>query len=120
MFASSRDLDLAQARELFTVRFWGVLAAVKHGCRTIAQAGSITLTSGMLSRRPRKGAPMPTAVAGAIEHLTRGLAMDLTPVRVNAVCPGIVLTNHMQQMPDAMLQSIVAPLPASCLSMAAA
>jgi NAD(P)-dependent dehydrogenase (short-subunit alcohol dehydrogenase family) len=110
-FASSRDLDLAQARELLDVRFWGVLAAVKHGCRTIAQDGSITLTSGMLTHRPRKGAPMPTALGGALEYLTRGLAMDLIPVRVNAVCPGIVLTDHVKQMPEAVLQSIVAPLP---------
>jgi NAD(P)-dependent dehydrogenase (short-subunit alcohol dehydrogenase family) len=110
-FASSGDLDLTQARECFTVRFWGALAAVKHGCRTIARDGSITLTSGMLALRPRKGAPMATAVAGAVEHLTRGLAMDLIPVRVNAVCPGIVLTDQVKQMPEAMLQSIVAPLP---------
>ena len=110
-FASSRDLDLAQARELLDIRFWGVLAAVKHGCRRIAQDGSITLTSGMLTHRPRKGAPMPTALGGALEYLTRGLAMDLIPVRVNAVCPGIVLTDHVKQMPEAVLQSIVAPLP---------
>jgi NAD(P)-dependent dehydrogenase (short-subunit alcohol dehydrogenase family) len=110
-FASSGDLDLTQARECFKVRFWGALAAVKHGCRTIARDGSITLTSGMLAHRPRKGAPMATAVAGAVEHLTRGLATDIIPVRVNAVCPGIVLTDHVKQMPEAMLQSIVAPLP---------
>ena len=111
MFVSSRDLDLAQARDCFTVRFWGVLAAVKHGCRTIAQDGSITLTSGMLAHRPMKGAPMATAVGGAVEHLARGLAIDLAPVRVNAVCPGIILTDHVKQMPEERLRSFVAPLP---------
>ena len=112
MFVSTQDLDLTQARELLTVRFWGVLAAVKHGCRTIAQDGSITLTSGMLAHRPTKGAPMATALAGAVEHLTRGLAIDLAPVRVNAVCPGLILTDHvLKQMPEAMLRLIVAPLP---------
>jgi NAD(P)-dependent dehydrogenase (short-subunit alcohol dehydrogenase family) len=111
MFTSTRELDLAQARELLTVRFWGVLAAVKHCCRTIAQDGSITLTSGMLAHRPRKGAPLPTAMGGAVEYLARGLAMDLSPVRVNAVCPGLVLTDHVKQIPEAILQSMVAPLP---------
>ena len=111
MMASARDIDLTQARELLAVRFWGVLAAVKHASRTIAPEGSITLTSGMLAHRPPKGAPMATAMAGAVEHLTRGLAMDLAPVRVNAVCPGFVLTDHVKQMPDATLQSMVAPLP---------
>ncbi len=111
MFVPVRDLDLTQARDLLAVRFWGVLAAVKHCCRTIAQEGSITLTSGMLAHRPRKGAPMATITAGAVEHLTRGLAMDIAPVRVNAVCPGLVLTEHVKQMPEAMVQSMVAPLP---------
>ncbi len=111
MFVSVRDLDLTQARELLTVRFWGVLAAAKHGCRTIADDGSITLTSGMLAHRPRKGAPMATVVGGLAEHLTRGLALDLAPVRVNVVCPGLVLTDHVKQTPDATVQSMVAPLP---------
>jgi NAD(P)-dependent dehydrogenase (short-subunit alcohol dehydrogenase family) len=111
MFVSTRELDLIQTRELLAVRFWGVLAAMKHGCRTIAQDGSITLTSGMLAHRPMKGAPVATGLAGAIEHLTRGLAVDLAPVRVNAVCPGLILTDHVKQMPEAMRQSIVAHLP---------
>jgi NAD(P)-dependent dehydrogenase (short-subunit alcohol dehydrogenase family) len=93
------------------VRFWGALAAVKHGCRTIVRNGSITLTSGMVAHRPRKGSPMATAVAGTIEHLTRGLAADLSPVRVNAVCPGLVLTDHMKRLSEAQLQSKVASLP---------
>ena len=111
MFVSIQNLDLTQAQELFTVRFWGVLTAVKHCCRTIAQDGSITLTSGMIAHRPRKGTPVAAAMGGAVEHLTCGLAMDLAPVRVNAVSPGLILTEHVKQMPEAMLQSMVAPLP---------
>jgi NAD(P)-dependent dehydrogenase (short-subunit alcohol dehydrogenase family) len=111
IFVSVRELDLDQARGALGVRFWGVLAAIKHASRTIAADGSITLTSGMLAHRPIKGAPLATAIGGAIEHLARGLALDLAPVRVNAVCPGLVLTEHVQQMPEAMRQASVAPLP---------
>ena len=112
MFAPTAEIDLAQAREGLTVRFWGALAAAKHGCRTIARDGSITLTSGMLAHRPIKGAPVATAVGGAVEHLTRALAIDLAPVRVNAVCPGLILTDHVRQaMPEAGLRSFVASLP---------
>ena len=111
MFVSIQELDLTQAQELLSVRFWGALAAVKHCCRTIAQDGSITLTSGMIGHRPRKGTPVAAAVGGAVEHLTGGLAMDLAPVRVNAVNPGYVLTQQLKRMPEAMLQSVVALLP---------
>ena len=64
MFGLIRELDLTRARELLTVRFWGALAAIKHGCRMIAQDGSITLTSGMLAHRPGKGMTMATARQG--------------------------------------------------------
>ena len=112
MFASTAEIDLAQARDGMTVRFWGALAAAKHGCRTIARDGSITLTSGMLAHRPLKGAPLATAVGGAVEHLARGLAVDLAPVRVNAVCPGLILTDQVKRMmPEERLRSFVAPLP---------
>jgi NAD(P)-dependent dehydrogenase (short-subunit alcohol dehydrogenase family) len=112
MFAATADIDLAAAREALAVRFWGALAAVKHGSRTIASDGSITLTSGMLAHRPIKGAPLATAFGGAVEHLARGLAIDLAPLRINAVCPGITLTEHVsQQMPAQRLQAYVSPLP---------
>lgn len=105
-------IDLAKAKSGFDVRFWGALAAAKHSAKTIAPDGSITLTSGVLAQRPMKGMPMVTAVAGAIEHLARGLAIDLAPVRVNAVSPGITLTEQVKKaMPEEMLKSFVKQLP---------
>ena len=105
------DLDLAAAQYGLTVRFWGALAAVKHASRTIARDGSIALTSGMLAHRPAKGAPLAAAIGGAIEHLARGLAVDLAPIRVNAVCPGLVLTDVVKQMPEASVAAMVERLP---------
>jgi NAD(P)-dependent dehydrogenase (short-subunit alcohol dehydrogenase family) len=69
MFVSVHDLDLRQAQQLLSVRFWGALAAVKHCCKTIARDGSITLTSGMIGHRPKIGATLMAAVGRAVEHL---------------------------------------------------
>ena len=108
-------MDLAGAHATFTVRFWGALAAVKHAQGRIAQHGSITLTDGAIAHRPRKGAALSTAMAGAIEHLTRALAVDLAPLRVNAVCPGYVLTEVWNSIPEdrraAQLQRMTERLP---------
>ena len=109
--SSLAELDLSAAKAAFGVRFWGALAVVKHGYGKIAEGGSITLTDGALAHRPRKGAPVSTAMLGAIEHLTRALAVDLTPVRVNAVCPGLVMTERSNSMPEAVLQRFTARLP---------
>ncbi|GGE96901.1 SDR family oxidoreductase [Sphingomonas prati] len=106
------DIDLGKAKSGFDVRFWGALSAAKHSAETIALDGSITLTSGVLAQRPVKGMPMVTAVAGAIEHLGRSLAIDLAPVRVNIVSPGITLTEQVKKtMPEEMLESFVTQLP---------
>ena len=94
------QLDLANANATFTVRFWGALAAIKHAQGRISANGSITVTDGVIAHRPRKGAALSTAMAGAIEHLTRALAVDLAPVRVNAVCPGYVLTEVWNSIPQ--------------------
>ena len=94
------ELDLAGANAIFTVRFWGALAAIKHAQGRISAQGSITLTDGAVAHRPRKGAALNTAMAGAVEHLTRGLALDLAPLRVNAVCPGLVLTEVWNSIPE--------------------
>lgn len=85
-------LDLAQAAEEFKVRFWGALAVAKHGARMLADGGSLTLTNGTVAHRPQKGTPVSTAMAGSLEHLTRALAVDMAPLRVNCVCPGFIRT----------------------------
>jgi len=93
------EMDLKGANAVFAVRFWGALAAIKHAQKSISKAGSITVTDGVVAHQPRKGAPLSTAMAGAIEHMTRALAVDLAPLRVNAVCPGLVLTEVWDSIP---------------------
>jgi NAD(P)-dependent dehydrogenase (short-subunit alcohol dehydrogenase family) len=95
------EMDLTRANGTFAVRFWGALAAIKHATPHLSRNGSVTLTDGMIAHRPRKNAALGSAMAGAIEHLTRGLAVELAPVRVNAVCPGYVLTEVWNRMPQA-------------------
>ncbi len=107
------EWDLAALGALFAVRFWGAVMAVKHSQPTIAQDGSITLTDGALAHRPRKGASVSSAMLAAVEHLARGLAVDLAPVRVNAVCPGLVLTEAVSAMSPEQIQGMTGrqPLP---------
>ena len=94
------EMDLVDAEALFRVRFWGAAILAKHGARRVPAGGSITLTSGMSAFRPQKGSVMATAMAGSIAHLTYRLAVELAPVRVNAVLPGGVATEIFLGLPD--------------------
>jgi len=90
--------DLKEARRAFELRYWSALATVKYGSPQIRKGGSIVLTTGVAGRRPHKGWVIAASVCGTIEALTRALAIELAPLRVNAVCPGVVRTNLWQNM----------------------
>jgi NAD(P)-dependent dehydrogenase (short-subunit alcohol dehydrogenase family) len=89
---------LQSARRAFELRYWAALAAVKYGSPHIRKEGSIVLTTGIAGQRPHKGWVIAASVCGTIEALTRALAVELAPIRVNAVSPGIVRTNLWQNM----------------------
>jgi NAD(P)-dependent dehydrogenase (short-subunit alcohol dehydrogenase family) len=86
------DVKMDTARQFFDLRFWGALMAAKYGSPHIRKGGSITLTDGTIGRRPWKGWAVAASVTGAVESLTRALAVELAPIRVNAVCAGMVRT----------------------------
>lgn len=90
--------DLKQARRAFELRYWAALAAVKYGSKNIRKGGSIVLTTGVAGQRPHKGWVVAASVCGTIEALTRALALELAPIRVNAVSPGVVRTDLWQSM----------------------
>lgn len=93
-------MDLDKARRAFELRYWGVLAAAKYATPRVRKGGSITLTTGIAGERPQKGWTLGASVCGAIVSLTRALAVELAPIRVNAVSPGVVRTNLWQNMPE--------------------
>jgi NAD(P)-dependent dehydrogenase (short-subunit alcohol dehydrogenase family) len=79
-------LDLDAARGFFTLRYFGALAAV----RAARVRASITLTTGIAKDRPGPGWAVAASICGAMEALTKALAVELAPVRVNAISPGVV------------------------------
>jgi NAD(P)-dependent dehydrogenase (short-subunit alcohol dehydrogenase family) len=107
-FGALSDLDLKLAASRFNTRFWGAVAVAKHGAIHLPAGGSFTITNGMLAHKPLKGMPIVTASAMAAEGLTRGLAVDLAPVRVNCVCPGLIETELFNRYGDARAEMLKA------------
>lgn len=85
------DLPEDSLRGMFDAKFFGPYATAKATLNKLNKNGSITLFSGVLSRRPGLNCSGLGAVNGAIEALTRGLALELGPdLRVNCLSPGMV------------------------------
>ena len=98
--AEPGTLSLKEAKQRFDVRYWGAYLSVKYGQRKIRKEGSIVLSSGIASRRPMKGWSLGASVTGAMESFARALAIDLAPVRVNLVSPGVVRTELWDFVPE--------------------
>lgn len=94
-------LDVGAAREFFGLRYFGALAAVKAAVPHLRPGGSITLTSGTAASQGGHGWGVAASICGAVEALTRSLAVELAPLRVNAVAPGVVRSPLWQGMPEA-------------------
>jgi NAD(P)-dependent dehydrogenase (short-subunit alcohol dehydrogenase family) len=94
------DMDLATVRQLFEVRVFGAIAAVKHAAPYLRPGGSVVLTSGIASLRPKNGWVALASVCSAMEGLTRALAVELAPIRVNLVSPGLVRTPLWDNLPE--------------------
>jgi len=102
------DLPSAKARPFMDTKFWRYYDAVRAASGTIAVDGSITLVGGAASRKHSPGRPVMAAVNAALEAFGKANAVDLAPVRVNLIAPGLVDTPAYAGMPEDMRQDMFA------------
>ena len=86
------ELPESALRDFFEVKFWGQVRAIRAALPSLARDGSIVAVSGFLYRKPSAGYSAFAAVNGAIEALVKVLAIELAPIRINALVPGQVDT----------------------------
>ncbi len=89
------DTPLQELTRPIDERILGAVYAVRHAAPKMSD-GSITLTSGLFSTRPIAGMAVVAAAAGGVEAMSRALALELAPVRVNAIAPGYIDTPLLQ------------------------
>ncbi|MEH7558971.1 SDR family oxidoreductase [Priestia megaterium] len=92
--------NTAQARQLFENKFWGQYYAAKYGAPKILPHGSITLFSGVVAYKSMVGSSILGAVNAAVSNLGQTLALELAPIRVNIISPGIIDTPSRSKMPE--------------------
>lgn len=109
-----RKLSLDDAKTAMESKFWGAYRIAKAA--RIAERGTLTFISGFLSERPSASSVLQGAINAALESLARGLALELSPIRVNAVSPGLIDTPLWSKMDEAnrvaMFERVAGSLPA--------
>lgn len=115
-----KTVSMEDVRATMEGKFWGAWRVAREA--EIRPGGSLTLVTGFLSVRPRPNSAIISAANGALESLARALALELAPVRVNAVSPGVIDTPIRAAMPEAarkeMLAKTAAALPVGRVGMA--
>jgi NAD(P)-dependent dehydrogenase (short-subunit alcohol dehydrogenase family) len=109
-----RQLSLDDARAAMESKFWGAYRIARAA--KFNEGASLTFISGFLSVRPSKSSVLQGAINAAVEALSRGLALELSPVRVNTVSPGLIATPLWSKLSDdarnSLFEGAAARLPA--------
>lgn len=95
-----RTLDFDMLRQGFETKFWPQLIAAQSSLDFLRKDGSLTIVSAVTGHLAFSGASGFAAVNGALEAIVPTLALELQPLRVNAVSPGGIATPFWRDLPD--------------------
>jgi NAD(P)-dependent dehydrogenase (short-subunit alcohol dehydrogenase family) len=91
-YARLADMDFEQARRDVDRHLWLALHVARNAAGTVRPAGTVLFISGTGGRRPAVGLSIVSALTAALPALTKNLALELAPIRVNLIAPGFVDT----------------------------
>ncbi len=86
------DLDREAVRLAFDTKVIGPIMLAKHLAPRMPQDGSFVFFSGSTAVKPEIGTLAVAATNGAVDTVIRSLALELAPIRVNAISPGVIDT----------------------------
>jgi len=85
-----REYDVARAIRLATLKLVGYTEVVHALVSRLGKESSVLLFGGLAKERPYPGSTTVTTVNGGVTAMVRTMAIELAPIRVNAVHPGVV------------------------------
>jgi NAD(P)-dependent dehydrogenase (short-subunit alcohol dehydrogenase family) len=91
-YAPLADIDVDEARRHVGVRLLLPVQIARHARDRVRPGGSLLFVSGTAARRAAPGLAIAAALTAAFPALTRNLALELAPIRVNLIAPGFVDT----------------------------
>jgi NAD(P)-dependent dehydrogenase (short-subunit alcohol dehydrogenase family) len=95
------EQDVESAQQFLRGKFFGSWACARWAAPKMPAGGSITFITGGAVERPRPGITMISATFAALENLSRGLAVELGPLRVNTIRPGYTDSDMWNYLDDA-------------------
>jgi NAD(P)-dependent dehydrogenase (short-subunit alcohol dehydrogenase family) len=114
---SARDYDIARALRLVTLKLIGYTEVVHQLCPRMDGDSSVVVFGGRAKDRPYVGAMTVATVNGGVSGMVRALGVELAPIRVNAIHPGIVGDSPFwSEKPDSVLEGFRSRTPTGKLA----
>jgi len=92
IYAPIAEMDFDQARSVLDEHLLGSLRVARECLDRVRPAGSLTLLTGTAARRPGRGLMLAAIATAALSAITANAALELAPIRVNAIAAGFVDT----------------------------
>jgi len=89
-YNSVRDYDIAKAKRAVTVKLVGYTEVVHTMLNRFSREASVVIFGGLAGQRPYPGSTTVTMVNGAVSSMIRTMAVELAPIRFNAIHPGVI------------------------------
>jgi NAD(P)-dependent dehydrogenase (short-subunit alcohol dehydrogenase family) len=101
-----KELDLSELRAGFEAKFWAHVTSLQAALPFLRSDGSVTLISAISARTANPGTAGLAAINGAIEAMVPTLAVELRPLRINAISPGVIDTPWWNRVPEDQRQAL--------------
>ena len=108
---TAREYDIERALALVTLKLVGYIETIHQVLPAMAPNASILLFGGLAKDRPYPGSTTVSSVNGGVTGMVHTLAVELAPIRINAVHPGIVGDSPMWRDTAAMLENVASRTP---------
>jgi len=108
---SVREYDIERAVRLATIKLVGYTEVLHALHSRLGERGSVLLFGGLAKDRPYVGSTTVSAVNGAVTGMVHAFALELAPVRVNAIHPGVVGDSEAWVNDAEMLERVTARTP---------
>jgi NAD(P)-dependent dehydrogenase (short-subunit alcohol dehydrogenase family) len=106
-----RDYDLERALALVTLKLVGYTETIHTLLPRMGDDASILLFGGLAKDRPYPGSTTVSAINGGVSGMVHTLAVELGPMRVNAIHPGIVGDSPMWRGNETLLENVTKRTP---------
>lgn len=119
-----KDFNVKEAERLVRVKLVGYVEAVSAALPRLKPTSSIVLFAGVSKSNPYPGSTMISTVNGGVVGMTKTMAVELAPIRVNCISPGLVLDSPIWKTilakgPNPVVDAMAAKTPTKRLAMTA-